>query len=157
MVLRLRKTGFTLVEVAIVIVSLSILILSLVPQYNLNNINVEAATQRLEQDLRLARELAVTKNINCGIQFQTNGNYTLYETTPATPSLNPLTQQSFSNYNLGTHYRNVNIINLISPLLVEFDPLGRPISGANTTIQVGDTQTVISLTVTPNTGLVRRL
>ncbi len=152
-----KQNGFTLVEIVIVVACLSILVLSLVPQYNLNNINVEAATQRLEQDLRYARELALTRNVNCGIQFQANGNYTVYESTPASPTLNPLTQQSFSNYNLGNNFRNVNIVNLTGPLLVEFDPLGRPVSGANTTIQVGDAQTVISLSVTPSTGLVRRL
>lgn len=149
------KSGFTLVEFILVITALAVLVYSLVPLDNFGGINVEAAAQRLEQDLRYARELAITRNANCGIQFQTNGNYTIYQTTPSNPVLNPLTQQTFS-YNLGNDFKNANLKNITSTLLVEFDPLGRPVQGAGTTLQVGDSQSTISLVVTANTGLIQR-
>lgn len=150
-----QKNGFTFIELVIVITSLAILVLALVPKDNLGNINVEAAAQRLEQDLRYARELAITKNLNHGIQFQTNGTYTVYQTTPLNAVLNPLTQTSFS-YNLSDDFPKVNLLNILTTLLVEFDPLGKPVLGNGTTIQVGDGQKTISLVVTPNTGLVTR-
>lgn len=150
------KSGFTLVEVVIVVASLSILVLSLVPQSNLGNVYVEAAAQRLEQDFRYARDLAVTKNINCGIEFQTNGNYTVYENTTATPALNPLTQQPFQ-YNLNNNFKNVAIINLVGTLRIEFNRNGTPILGQGSILQVSDNQKTISLTVTPNTGFIQRL
>lgn len=150
------QNGFTLIELVLVATALAILVFSMAPQDNLGGLYVEAAAQRLEQDLRYARELAVTRNINCGIQFQASGNYLVYATSPLTPVLNPLTQQSF-NYNLGNNFPNVNLLNILTTLLVEFDPLGRPILGGGTTLQVGDTQSTISLVVTANTGLVRRL
>lgn len=145
-----------MIELVLVLTALSILVVSLAPQHNLGNINVEAAAQRLEQDLRYARELALTRNANCGVQFQINGNYLVYQTSPLTPVLNPLTQQNFS-YNLGNDFKNVNLLNILTTLLIEFDPLGRPIVGGGTTLQVGNTQSTISLVVTANTGLVRRL
>lgn len=140
----------------VVIATLSILVLAVAPSDNLSNIYVEGATQRLEQDLRYARELAVTKNINCGVEIQTNGDYSIYEGTPATKSLNPLTQQPF-NYNLGNNFPDVNILNIASTLLVEFNPMGTPVSGSGTPLQVGNALKTISLTVTANTGVVQRL
>lgn len=151
-----NQRGFTLLELVVVIATVSVLVAALVPQDNLSNMNVEAATQRFEQDIRYARELAVTKNVNCGLQILTNGNYTVYQGTPATPALDPLTQQSFS-YNLGNNFKNVNIRNINATLLIEFDPLGKPVSGAATTVQVGDTSKTISLLVTSNTGFIQRL
>lgn len=150
------KNGFTVVEFVILISAVAILVLALVPQDNLGNIHVEAAAQRLEQDLRYTRELALTTNTNHGIEFQTNGNYTVYRGVPSTPALNPLTQQSFS-YNLQNNFPRVTIVNLVTTLRVEFDPLGRPIQGSGSTLQVSDGIKTISLNVTPTTGLVRRL
>lgn len=152
-----NKRGFTLIEAVVVIASLVILAMALVPQDNLSNVNVEAATQRLEEDLRYAKELALIKNINCGIQITANGNYLLYEGTPATPTLNPLTQQNFINYNLGQNFKKANIVNLVGTLQIEFNPTGQPVMGSGSIIQVGDGLKTISLQITPNTGLVQRL
>lgn len=139
----------------ILIAALAILVLSVAPPDNLSNITVEAAARRLEQDIRYARELAMSRNVNCGIQFQSNGDYLVYETTPTNPVLNPLTQQTF-DYNLGDTFRNVNLVNVSGTLLVEFNPLGQPVQGGGTTLQVGNGVTTVSLVVTNNTGLVTR-
>lgn len=148
--------GFSLVELAIVIAALSIFVYSLAPQHNLGGLYVEAAADRLEQDLRYIRELAVTRNVNCGIQIQPNGNYILYEGATSNPTLNPLTQQTYS-YNLSNNFNNVSFQNIFTPLTIEFNALGRPVVGGGTTLQIGDAARSISLVVTLQTGLVRRL
>lgn len=153
---RFNANGFSMIELVLVLTALSLLVVSLAPQHNLGNINVEAAAQRLEQDLRYARELAVTKRILCGLQIQSNGNSIIYEGTPASPTLNPLTRQPYS-YNLNNDFKNVQFQNVMSTLVIEFNNLGTPVQGGGTTLQVGNTQSTISLVVTANTGLVRRL
>ena len=157
MVCSLNHRGSTLVELAIAIAILAILVYSLAPQDNLGGLYVEAAADRLEQDLRYIRELAVTRNVNCGIQIQPNGDTILYEGTTASPARNPLTQQAYS-YNLSDDFNNVQFQNIITTLTIEFDTVGRPVTGGGSTLQIGETGGgTISLMVTPSTGLVRRL
>lgn len=148
--------GFTLIELAIVVATLAILVFALAPQDNLGDLYVEAAADRLEQDLRYARELAVTRNVNCGIEIQANGNYVIYEGNSSSPALNPLTQESYS-YNLSNDFNNVQFQNISTTLTIEFNSFGQPVTGGGSTLQIGDASTTISLVVTPNTGLVRRL
>lgn len=156
MVRSLNHRGFTLIEVAIVIATVALLVVSLAPQDNVGDLNVEAAADRLEQDLRYVRELALTRNLNCGITIQSNGDYVLYEGSLATPTLNPLTRESYS-YNLANDFNNVQFQNIITSLTIEFDSFGEPITGGGATLQIGDASKTISLTVTASTGLVRRL
>lgn len=138
------------------IAALSILVYALAPQDNLGDLYVEAAADRLEQDLRYSRELALTRNVNCGMEIQPNGDYLIYEGSTASPTLNPLKQETFS-YNLGNDFGDVQFQNINSTLVIEFNRFGQPVTGGGSTLQIGDASKTISLVVTANTGLVRRL
>lgn len=132
--------------------ALSVLALSVIPQDHLQTFNLETAVTKVENDLRYARELALTTNTNCGINFIANGSYTLYQSSSALPFTNPLTKQPFV-YNLANEFRNVNVQNSIQ---VEFNFLGRPVIGSGQTIQIGNGLTTANLLVIPNTGVVER-
>jgi len=138
--------------VVLVIATLGILVASLIPQESIPAFNLETAVARVEQDLRYARELALITDTNCGIEFVANGTYTIYEGSTATPATNPVTRQDFTQ-DISDAFDNVNIL---TNAQVEFDPLGRPVLGGGSIIQIGNGQTVVSLLVTDNTGVVVR-
>lgn len=135
-----------------VILLLGILALSVTPLDSYRTFNLEMAALRVTQDLHYAHELAAIKNTNCGILFNVNGTYTVYEGTSATPATDPLRRQP-AIIDLGTLFKNVQIL---SNVQFEFDPLGRPVTGGGQTVQVGDGIGTVTLLVTANTGIVQR-
>lgn len=110
------------------------------------------AALRVTQDLHYAHELAAIKNTNCGVLFNVNGTYTVYEGSTATPATDPLKREP-AIIDLGTLFKNVQIL---SNVQFEFDPLGRPVTGGGQTVQVGDGIGTVTLLVTANTGIVQR-
>lgn len=126
---------------------------ALTPQFSLENFQVETATKQIEHVLNYVRDLAQTKNINCGVSFTANGDYLVYELTHGAPATHPLTQQPWI-VNLSSEFRNVNVLNTLD---VEFDPLGRPVMGGGSTIQIGNGFLTFSLYVNPSTGFIQRL
>ena len=104
---------------------MGILALLFVPFDFFSSFNTEAATAKVAGDIRFARELSSSTNVNCGVQFVADGSYTVYQSTPATPATNPHTREPYV-VDLGDVFENVDILNSIQ---VEFDPMGRPVMG----------------------------
>ena len=65
---------------------MGILALLFVPFDFFSSFNTEAATAKVAGDIRFARELSSSTNVNCGVQFVADGSYTVYQSTPATPA-----------------------------------------------------------------------
>ncbi|WP_033423230.1 pilus assembly FimT family protein [Geopsychrobacter electrodiphilus] len=116
-----RLSGFTLVELVIVIVLLGILSAIVAPKFfNLNDYRNRAAYDELADALRYAQKLAVASG--CAVQVSTGANsYTLKQPTPnctsstfAPISNHPVTSGSFSGVTVSA-----------SPASFNFDPMGR--------------------------------
>lgn len=149
---RVRKParGFSLVELCITMVVLGILALSFFPSDSFRSFNLGAAAQIVEQDIRYARELANVTNINHGVSFVAAASYTVYRGTTATPATNPVTGNQLIT-NLGDQFDNVSIANTVQ---FEFNPLGRPVIGGGSTVQVTNGTSSITIMVNNETGTV---
>lgn len=151
--MRTSSPGFTLIELVTTIVVVGILALSFAPLENFQQFNVEMAAQKVEQEIRFAKELASTSNANHGFSFATNAAYTVYRQPGFVPVTNPLTQQPLTT-NITNEYHNVHILNSGS---FEFDPMGKPVVGGGTSVQLGDNTYTVTINVSANTGIISRL
>ncbi|MDO8526397.1 MAG: prepilin-type N-terminal cleavage/methylation domain-containing protein, partial [Deltaproteobacteria bacterium] len=149
-----RKTsrGFTMIELVIVVALMGILALLFMPKDFLQTFNLETAAARIKQDIRYAKELAATTNINCGVNFVANGSYTVYSQSAGNPVTNPFTRQPFTT-NIADEFKTVLIGNTVQ---VEFDPMGKPVLGSGQSVQITNGTTTVSLLITPNTGLIQQ-
>lgn len=149
---RQQPAGFTLIELVVVIMTLGILALTLIPQDNLRNFDLEMAAQKVEQEIRYAKHLATITNTNCGVNFVATQSYTVYQQLTTNPVLSPHTREPLVT-NLGDQFKSVNVLNNVQ---FEFDSLGRPVLGGGQTVMIGNGINTISLLVTPNTGVIQR-
>ena len=135
------------------VVVVGLLAIFLIPRDALNTIHLQTAAAKVQNDLHYAKELAITTNTNCGVSFEANGSYTVYQQSLLTPAVNPLTQQPYV-IDIGQLFKNIRIQNTVR---IEFDPTGKPVLGGGLTVQVSSPQSALSLYVTPNTGLIQQL
>jgi prepilin-type N-terminal cleavage/methylation domain-containing protein len=79
-----NERGFTLIELVSVLLFLGILAAVVMPAFNTGGISVETAANAIEADLRMAQELAMSRETSAsvGITF-TNGSNTYTLTDPA--------------------------------------------------------------------------
>ena len=73
---RIKPEGFTLIEMIIVLVILSVITALVVPRLakSLNRMNIEATVRRVASGLRLARSLAVTEKVTYLAMFDMNAD-----------------------------------------------------------------------------------
>jgi len=147
-----RSSGFTFVELLLVVSLLSLLVASLAPSISIRSGGIEAATKKVVSDLRYAQEQAMMTNVNHGIQFNNGGAYVMYRQSSATPVADPLRLTSFSE-DL-SEFRNVS---LQTTLQVEFDSVGRPVLGGGSSVVLSNGAGTRTLRVVANTGLVEVL
>lgn len=150
--MRNSSPGFTLIELSITIAVVGILALSLFPLDPFARFNLEMAAQRVEQEIRYAKELATTTNMNYGVNFLFNDSYTVYRQNVGTPATNPLTRAPLVQ-NIGDEYDNIFIANGVQ---FEFDSTGRPVIGGGSTVTVSDNTDSITIGVEENTGRINR-
>ena len=98
---RSRLEGFTLIELIIVLVILSVITALVAPKLtqSLSRMNVESTARRVASALRLARSLAVTEKVPYGAMFDMNADMLTvipYQRTPEEED----TLESEANYTL---------------------------------------------------------
>jgi type IV fimbrial biogenesis protein FimT len=75
------NSGFTMVELVVVVVILTLVVGIGVPTYHLTikpRAHLNGAARQLYSDIQLARLRAVSRNFNCGIVFSAGPSYTLF-------------------------------------------------------------------------------
>lgn len=141
---RVRKDGFTLIEIIIVVVIIGIAALIAVPMFSgAADMQVRAAANRIAADLDYAKGLAVTYQKAYCVQFNISGeSYSLQEYNSGTGDFetidDPLNSNSQYTVNLASN-KNFNRVDIYNADFdsdatnaVTFDYLGSPYHGKST-------------------------
>ncbi|MFH0799886.1 MAG: prepilin-type N-terminal cleavage/methylation domain-containing protein [Pseudomonadota bacterium] len=126
------KKGFTVVEILLVIAMLSVIALLFISYTgDVGNVSADAASWKIQADIRHAQQLANETGVHHGVQFMQSGNYTVYKGNAMTPVLDPLSGKpmvvnpvQFGNVWIGNGFQ------------VEFDKMGRPILGGGGSVEI---------------------
>lgn len=141
--------GFTLVELVLVLLILGILAATAIPRVPVSPVGVDAAARKIRSDLQYARSLAMTRGRNHGIEFTTAAPYVLYDQTPSSPVLDPLSRTAFSE-----DLRRFGRSQVTTSLRVEFDSWGRPTLTGGGSVTVSNGSFSRTLNILPETGFV---
>lgn len=151
--------AFTLIELVIVITVIAIVTVAWVVIPMQANRLVGAAN-RLMFDLKYAQQLAISRQVTCGVSFDIPGNnYFLYIGNVSTKATDPYTGGEFAvNYNTADEFKGINLVSTNFGDGISYDYLGAPYNSGGAllssqgivTLQSGTyTKTV---TIEPNTG-----
>lgn len=143
------QTGFTLLELVLVLLAIAILATLAVPRWSLSDSTLHAQAAQLARDIRHIQMLAMNQGRT--LTFQSLGGS--YRCVDAGSSIitDPATQQPFS-------FTLKNAVTLSAGTL-SFDSLGRPVNAgallpaASTFSMTANTQTA-NLSIAPITGFV---
>ncbi|MFH1830847.1 MAG: hypothetical protein ABH871_08760 [Pseudomonadota bacterium] len=98
---------------------------------DVGNVAVDAASYKIQSDIRYAQQLATSTGTPHGIQFIKNGNYTVYRDTLENPISDPLDKQPMIKDMEGFGDVAINIT-----LNVKFDKAGKPIEGGGQSVEI---------------------
>lgn len=144
-----RARGFSLIEMMIVVLIIGIVVASVAPRFaaSLELYRVQAAAQRIQADLSLAREYAISTSNPVTVEFSpSTEDYTI-------PVLDHLdSQNQIYRVDLVDAY-DAELISatLGSDATLEYDHFGQPDSDGTIVLQSGATQQV--LTIDADTGM----
>ncbi|MBI4126796.1 MAG: prepilin-type N-terminal cleavage/methylation domain-containing protein [Deltaproteobacteria bacterium] len=153
----MKNQGFTLVELVLTIVLVSILSVVAVSQFSLDTTRLDLAEDKLVGDIQYAKRLAMTKGITHGIFFEPAfERYTVFEGTVATPLPDPAdrSQNFIIDYTTESSFEGVTMTsaNFSGSSTLTFNGEGAPVDAGNVVIAFGAQSR--TMTVTPNTGKV---
>jgi len=150
--------GFTIIEVAMVIVIVGIMAALTIPRFNtFYGIKLSGAAKKVTSDIRYAQQLAVTRHENYNINFSPNG-YTVTRVLGGF-AIDPFTRGNFNiNFISDPQYGGIAVVTTFGGGILQFnwegvpcDSAGAPlVSDNNITLSYqGNTRTLI---VTRDTG-----
>jgi hypothetical protein len=152
------SVGATAIEAVLVITLLGILAVSANPMISSEGPGLDAALKKMRSDASLAQQKSIVTGINHGIALTADGNYFIYEGTPATPINDVVTLLPFSEDLTRFGVSNIDIHTPSGfPFIdfqVEFDSDGQTAIGGGglmTWTGAGESMMVQFL---PNTGTV---
>ena len=141
------RTGFTLVELLLVIVILGILSITAVTRMNLSQKDLESVAKTLRSNLQFTQDLAMTQGTTYGFRSTGVTSYEIYEGAPGNPAKNPLTRGD-----LVVNIAPVQFVGLVPS--VAFSKSGQPTAAGDTSILLTDGGGTRTITVQANTGFV---
>ncbi len=126
-------TGFTLIELVMIIVILGILALASMPKTTAEpRVKLEAACQKIALDLRYSQEMALAQQVRFGISFDPAAEtYFAYRVNVGTKARDPQTRNNFdvSFANL-SEFKGIDIASTNFSNKMEFDSTGAPYDGS---------------------------
>jgi MSHA pilin protein MshC len=151
-----KKSGFTLIELIIVIVIMIVLSAYAVARWPGNHINLNAQAQQLANQLRYTQSLAFSQSQRYRLNL-TSTSYSI-TTTGGTAVTDPVTGSNSTNLPSGITMTWTNLPNS----LVAFDGKGSPYTNStattllasNATIRFSQGSTTRTVLITPQTGRV---
>lgn len=157
----LRNRSFTLIELIMVMAVIAIIavVVSISPGPN----KLIGVTNKLMFDLRYAQQLAISRQVNCGLSFNPSGNsYFVYIGNTSTIAADPHTAGELSiDFDTGSEYSGVSLSGTNFGDRIYFDSLGAPYNNTNTllasqgVITLADGAYTKTVTIEPNTGEVK--
>ena len=172
------KSGFTIIEIIMVIVILSILAFAVIARSgSYYPVKLNGAGEKLLSDIRYAKRLAMTNHRIYGILFDIPGNsYTVYDygDPPPAPVEEPFPLPVENPYRPGDpeglrvdydnneYYNGIGIISAVfgGTNELKFDPFGVPYDGDNAELAANGSVVInyrgndFTITVIPRTGKV---
>ena len=151
------ERGFTLIEIIIVIVILSIAAMTAIPlMSSASDIQIRSATNLIAADLEYAKSMAISRGQNYSVVFNAVANSYQIEDQSGSVIQHPV-KKGFDyvmNFSNDSRLGEVDVtnVNFNSTSTVEFDCLGSPDNGGTITLNAnGNTATI---TVEPVTGYI---
>lgn len=152
-----RSRGFTIVELLIVVVILSIVALTAIPMMSsAASIQARSAANLIAADIEYARSMAISRGQNYSVVFNKDTeSYKIVDQSGAV--IQHPVKKGFTyvvDFRTESRLSRVNIANAVfgTDQTVVFDCLGSPDSGGTVNLQAGGISTTI--TVEPVTGFV---
>lgn len=138
----------TLLEVCLALLLTGLLSMGLLLQYQEDPTNVHQALWKVGNDVRFAQHRAMVTGTKHGFRTVSSTQFEIYEGDPSNLILDPSTRQPM-RVDLAGEYRDVQFHGSYQ---IEFDALGRPVTGAGTSVRLVGGAAAKSFSVAPNTG-----
>jgi len=156
-----NRRAFTVIELVMVIVIIATL--ALVVLFSGGTIKLVGAANKLQFDLRYAQQLAISRQVSCGISFDPSGNsYFVYIGNTSTIATDPHTKANLSvDFDTDSEYSGIGLTSTNFGDDISFNSAGEPYDSTPTLLSSqgivtlgsgSDTQTV---TIEANTGEVK--
>ena len=156
-----KKNAFSMIELVMVIAIIAVLVVAV--SFSSGTIKLVGAANKLVFDLRYAQQLAISRQVTCGVSFNPSGNsYFVYIGDTSTIATDPHTGSNLSiDYDTDSEYDGISISSTNFGDDISFDAAGAPYNstpallssqGIITLQQGSDTQTV---TIEKNTGEIK--
>lgn len=121
------KRGFTLIELVILMSILGIMVVLYTSSTgDLSDVSVDAASRKVQSDIRYAHQLATSTGVDHGAVFTQNGGYEVYSWAPGNPVIDPVTREDmvvalddFEGVTISNNYQ------------VKFNSRGEPVTGGD--------------------------
>ena len=154
-----KTSGFTLIEIIIVVVILSIAAMAAIPlMSSASDIQIRSASNLIAADLEYAKSMAISRGQNYSVVFDTAANSYQIEDQSGTVIQHPV-KKGFDyvmNFSNDSRLGKVDIASTnLSSNEVTFDCLGSPVGLSNAgTITISASGITATITVEPVTGYV---
>lgn len=143
-----KQSGFTLVELFLVMMLMGLSTAALVTQLDFSETRVHTATLKVSKDIQFAQNRAMVTGVMHGFRTVTGTQYEIYEETPGNPVQDPSTGLNML-IDLTNTYGAVNFGDVYQ---VEFDGLGSPTLGGGAAVTLALGEVNRTFTVEDNTG-----
>jgi type II secretory pathway pseudopilin PulG len=150
-----KIAGFTMIETMVMLALIGFLTAVLmISMTNIFSYRAKAAARMLVSDIVLAKKTAEATQVKSGIIFYPlQDRYVVYTSTFTNILVDPVSRKPMIRDLSKGDYHNVNIVSAAFPTgteYIEFDPLGRNVSGGKAVLQYGSVS--YSVWVEDNTG-----
>ena len=153
---RFFDSGFTIVELLIVIMIIGIAAMISVPIMSSGgNIQIRSAANMIAADLEYAKSIAITRQENFSVSFDSNNDFYEVQDTNGVVILHPVSKRSYRiDFPNDERLSRVGID--VPSFTVTFDSLGSPSSGGvvNLSLKGSGGGTITQVMIEPVTGFV---
>ena len=147
--------GFSFIEIILCLTLLGVLSWIAIPKdFWTNPMNLDAATRKVEADVRLAQSMATTTGQSHGFQVTGNSTYQIYNVSTGTVVTSPYTNQSLT-IDLTTDFGGVTFQS--TTYQVVFDSSGIPTTGGGTSIQLNSQGNSKQISISATSGYINLL